>query len=184
MIIRGGTIWGKGVTMECKERSSIRCSDSKEESKRPYAKPKLIVFGNAQKITREIGVSPTDGYAGSQLGDLPASDRNAKESFAPVDRRDILERLVVLPIERWNYKGESPWVRHIGPMAQDFARAFGVGGDDKRIYTVDAFGVALASIQALYWLLKERDSKMDELRRGVEELKAEMEEARKEPTAY
>jgi hypothetical protein len=40
-------------------------------------------------------------------------------------------------------------------MAQDFAALFGVGEDDKHIHPVDAQGVAFASIQALYRLLKE-----------------------------
>jgi len=41
-------------------------------------------------------------------------------------------------------------VRHIGPMAQDFAAAFRVGSDDTHITTVDESGVALAAIQQLY----------------------------------
>ena len=40
-------------------------------------------------------------------------------------------------------------LEHIGPMAQDFHAAFGVGADDKHIATVDADGVALAAIQGL-----------------------------------
>jgi hypothetical protein len=40
-------------------------------------------------------------------------------------------------------------VQHIGPMAQDFAAAFGVGENDTTISTVDADGVALAAIQGL-----------------------------------
>lgn len=39
---------------------------------------------------------------------------------------------------------------HIRPVAQDFYAAFGVGEDPRRISTVDADGVALAAIQALY----------------------------------
>ena len=39
--------------------------------------------------------------------------------------------------------------RHIGPMAQDFYAAFGLGQGETTIATVDADGVALAAIQAL-----------------------------------
>ena len=38
----------------------------------------------------------------------------------------------------------------MGPMAQDFYAAFGLGEDDTHISTVDADGVALAAIQGLY----------------------------------
>ncbi len=54
-----------------------------------------------------------------------------------------------LPISKWSYKVEDGSVRHIGPMAQDFAAAFGLGSDDRSIGTVDADGVALAAMQAL-----------------------------------
>jgi hypothetical protein len=75
------------------------------------------------------------------------SDRAIKEAFTPVDPRTVLDSVRDLPIERWRYKGDG--AAHIGPMAQDFAAAFGVGDDDRVIYTVDAQGVALAAIQAL-----------------------------------
>ena len=48
-------------------------------------------------------------------------------------------------------------------MAQDFYKAFNVGEDNKHINTVDADGVSLAAIQGLYQLLKEKDSKIEEL---------------------
>ena len=41
-------------------------------------------------------------------------------------------------------------MRHLGPVAQDFYRAFRLGGDDRHISTIDAEGVALAAIQALH----------------------------------
>ena len=41
-------------------------------------------------------------------------------------------------------------MRHIGPMAQDFHSAFGLGLDNKHITTIDEGGVALAAIQGLY----------------------------------
>jgi hypothetical protein len=54
-------------------------------------------------------------------------------------------------------------VRHIGPVAQDFHAAFNVGADDKHIATVDADGVALAAIQGLHALLKEKDTRIASL---------------------
>jgi hypothetical protein len=91
-------------------------------------------------------------------------DRARKEAFAPVDPRDVLERLDRLPITTWNYKAEGPSARHMGPVAQDFHAAFGLGADDKRIATVDTDGVALAAIQGLHELLREKDAEIAGLR--------------------
>jgi trimeric autotransporter adhesin len=77
------------------------------------------------------------------------SDRHAKEQFQPVDPVDMLERVAALPISQWRYKVERDGVRHIGPVAQDFHAAFGLGETDTAIGAVDADGVALAAIQGL-----------------------------------
>jgi hypothetical protein len=85
-------------------------------------------------------------YVSGTFGGL--SDRNAKERFEPVDGKEMLEKVTSLPITRWSYKTD-PASRHLGPMAQDFYAAFGVGTDEKHIATVDEEGVALAAIQGL-----------------------------------
>ena len=82
------------------------------------------------------------------------SDRSAKAGFAPVDEGQILGRLMQVPIESWYYRSQDPSIRHIGPTAQDFSAAFNVGEDPHYISTVDADGVALASIQQLYRILQ------------------------------
>ena len=103
------------------------------------------------------------------------SDRNAKTNFAPVNSRELLDRLAQLPIQTWNYKSQSESVRHIGPTAQDFHAAFAVGEDDRHIATVDEAGVALAAIQGLNHRLTEelnrRDGEIQELRQQLNELK-------------
>jgi trimeric autotransporter adhesin len=90
------------------------------------------------------------------------SDRNAKTDFQAVDPEDVLERLLGVPISTWNYKTNNA-IRHIGPMAQDFYAAFGLGTDDKHISAVDADGVALAAIQGLYRKLHGQQQQIDEL---------------------
>jgi hypothetical protein len=77
------------------------------------------------------------------------SDRNLKTNFASIDPADMLRRVQALPITTWNYTADDPAVRHVGPMAQDFAALFGVGTDDRRIHAVDGQGVTLAAIQGL-----------------------------------
>ncbi len=76
------------------------------------------------------------------------SDRNSKTSLTPVTGQEVLRRVAALPLSTWSYKSE-PGVKHMGPMAQDFRAAFGLGSDDVSIVTVDADGVALAAIQGL-----------------------------------
>ncbi|MDY7095251.1 MAG: tail fiber domain-containing protein [Acidobacteriota bacterium] len=85
----------------------------------------------------------------------PTSDRNLKQGFDAVDPAEVLERLAAIPVTRWSYRGDADATPHIGPVAQDFHAAFGVGADDRHISTTDADGVAFAAIQALYQQLQE-----------------------------
>jgi hypothetical protein len=104
----------------------------------------------------------------------PTSDRNAKENFEPVNPREVLDRVATLPVTRWNFKGDAG-TAHLGPMAQDFHAAFGVGPDDKHIATVDADGVALAAIQGvnlkLEQALQEKESEIRELKEALKDLR-------------
>jgi hypothetical protein len=92
----------------------------------------------------------TGGYLSSAGAWTNSSDRALKRDFRRVDRQGVLRRLARIPIQSWSYKAEEPRVRHIGPTAQDFYSAFGLGLDDKHIGTIDEGGVALAAIQGLY----------------------------------
>jgi hypothetical protein len=95
-----------------------------------------------------------------------ASDVNRKHLFENISGEDILLKLRHLPITRWSYRSENDNIKHIGPMAQDFYAAFGLGNDEKSIGTVDADGVALASIKAL-------ESRTSKMLTELEKLKAE-----------
>jgi hypothetical protein len=75
----------------------------------------------------------------------------------------VLDKLCGLPLATWNYRSQDKSIRHLGPMAQDFHAAFQLGEDEKHITTVDADGVALAAIQGLNALLKEKDARISEL---------------------
>ena len=103
-----------------------------------------VTFYSTANATAGVRLEPGAG-AWSTL-----SDRNSKANITAVDSASILERLASIPIQLWNYKAQDASVKHIGPMAQDFAAAFGVGENDTTISTVDADGVALAAIQGLH----------------------------------
>jgi hypothetical protein len=109
---------------------------------------------------------------------VATSDRNAKENFAPVSAQEILDKVAALPITTWNFKAMGDG-RHIGPMAQDFHAAFGLGGSDTTITSVDPDGVALAAIQGLNEKLEGNSQKaeasLQTLRAENAELKARLE---------
>jgi hypothetical protein len=77
------------------------------------------------------------------------SSRTFKEAFAGVDVGDVLGKVLALPVQTWFYRNSHVEGRHMGPMAEDFANAFGLGADDQHIGTVDEGGVAFAAIQGL-----------------------------------
>ncbi len=104
------------------------------------------------------------------------SDRASKENFAPVDGQALLARLNAIPLLTWNWRAQDASIRHMGPMAQDFRAAFELGSDDKHISTVDADGVALAAIQALYRLSLEKDAQLRKQQAQIQEQQAQMRE--------
>jgi hypothetical protein len=105
------------------------------------------------------------------------SDRNVKDNITPLDGRQILRRLRDIPITQWNLKAQDPAIKHVGPMAQDFYAAFGLGENERYINSADADGVALVSIQALYEMvtaLEQKTASLERLAQSVEELRARL----------
>ena len=76
------------------------------------------------------------------------SDRARKTDFDAVDGEAILHSLAGVPVESWRYRDDVSGRRYIGPVAQDFHAAFGLG-NDKTIATLDVDGVTLAGVKAL-----------------------------------
>jgi len=109
--------------------------------------------------------------AGGGSSWAPLSDVNAKENFRDVSGEDVLAKLAGMPIQEWNYKAQDALIRHIGPTAQDFRAAFGVGDFPLRINTVDADGIALVAIQALEARTRALDDRNARLERENLELR-------------
>jgi hypothetical protein len=101
---------------------------------------------------------------------INASDRNLKQDFTAVNPQAVLEKVAALPVQTWSYKAE-PGTKHLGPMAQDFKAAFGLGRGDTGIATVDESGVALAAIQGLNQKVEEQRAENAELKRELADLK-------------
>jgi hypothetical protein len=91
------------------------------------------------------------------------SDRAAKTAIEEIDDARILAKVASLPVSEWSYKAQGLGVRHLGPMAQDFRAAFGLGEDEKHISTVDEEGVAIASIKALQAEVTAKDHELTQL---------------------
>lgn len=91
------------------------------------------------------------------------SSRALKTDFSAVDQQQILDRLMALPISEWSFRSEENGRRHIGPVAEEFNQAFDLRGVSGEISLIDANGVALAGIQALYRVVREKDAKIVEL---------------------
>lgn len=99
-----------------------------------------------------------------------ASDQSRKTGFEDVNPQEILEKVAALPVRQWRYTNEVVGIRHLGPTAQDFKAAFGLGESTTTIGTLDADGVALAAIQGLNQKLEETRAENAELKQRLERL--------------
>ena len=137
-------------------------NSTQQNEKKLYVTPRLTRHGVVEDLTKQTIPGPSQ---------VVRSDRNLKENFASVEVRNVLEKLAQVRVSTWNYKTDSKDIRHIGPMAQDFAKAFGVGDSDRVIHNVDSGGVAMASIQALYQMVLEQNQRIASLESEVRELR-------------
>jgi trimeric autotransporter adhesin len=117
--------------------------------------------------TNGVQLAPNSGSWGS------LSDRASKRAIEPISGRRVLRKLASVPVSTWSYRAQDRSIRHIGPMAQNFYRAFGVGEDRRHIDSVDADGVALAAIKGLA-----RELRAERRRRHQEERRMARLEAR------
>jgi len=103
------------------------------------------LFTNA---TTTVGVTLSSGGGSWQT----LSDRHRKQDIEAFDGEEVLARLPQVPVSMWRYTAQAevaPDVRHVGPMAQDWQRAFGLSTDSTTINTGDIDGINLAAVHAL-----------------------------------
>lgn len=103
---------------------------------------------------------------------LSLLDRASVADLRKVDPRDILARLRTLPVSTWSFAAQDPSVRHLGPLAEDFRAAFGLGESDRHIGHLDADGIALAAIQGLAQEVEDRDARIASVERDAREREA------------
>jgi len=105
-------------------------------------------------------------------------DRSLKEEFTSVDGRQVLEKVARLPVTEWNFKGYPQ--RHIGPVAQDFHALFPLNDSDTTLNSADLDGVALAAIQGLNQVVREKEQRISELERAVAALQNAVEQLKRQ----
>ncbi len=125
----------------------------------PTAKLDIVYIGNVgapvpvlrfTNTDPSVDVSQQDRFTVDSAGNVLArgtisqlSSRSAKENFHATDGRLLLAKLEKMPVDSWNYRGAPEEERHLGPVAEDFHAAFGLGKSNRYIAPTDMAGVAL-----------------------------------------
>lgn len=115
------------------------------------------VYGSPSGMNSSTtGTQPSNQPSGAQQGMSALmsaaaiasmfSDRNFKDRLEQWTDEDVLEKAAQMDIGAWFYQGDDR--KHIGIMAQDFARIWGVG-DGRTILFQDAIGAVMATQAAI-----------------------------------
>ena len=98
----------------------------------------------------------------------------------PIRELSLANKLDETLLQREVLRWLTAYIMQDREMAQDFRAVFGLGEDDTHISTVDADGVALAAIQGLYTVVKEKDDEIATLRGELTAMKAQQQSASEE----
>ena len=115
----------------------------------------------ADDATLVVNTGGTVTVAGTLM---QGSSRGIKRAFEPVAHQEVLDKVVGLDVSSWQYREDESGARHIGPMAEDFYVAFGLGMDDAHIAPSDMASIAVVSVQALRQRVVDQDSEIERLR--------------------
>jgi hypothetical protein len=108
------------------------------------------LLGTAAEFIRGSGAGNSCSYDGASSGWNCTKTAATMENRAPLDFDAMLGRLNAMPIAYFATRDAEVPVREIGPSAEDFHRAFGLGRDAEHIAEGNASGVALAAAKGLY----------------------------------
>jgi hypothetical protein len=97
-----------------------------------------------QQQQRNSTMGSLFGLAGSALGAW-ASDPEMKTDMHPMSEQGMLKKVQKMPM--YNYRYKATGNPNAGPMANDWAAAF--GGNGRQIEAPQAFGVQMGAIKAL-----------------------------------
>jgi hypothetical protein len=132
--------------------------------------------------TLQVGPGGTSNLFLDAVGNLTivgtlfqSSDRNAKTRITPLNAQEVLTKLTALPVSQWAYKSD-PAITHIGPMAQDFHAAFGLGADDTHLAPGDLASVAVVGVKELHKMIAAREAEIAKRDERVTVLEARLAE--------
>ncbi len=174
----GGVSFAAGFNAIANRDGCFVWGDSSTENNVRCQQPNRFVARSLGGFFLITGGGDQDSYTGAELQAgagawTTVSDRASKDNLQAVDPSIVLRSVVAMPIATWNWKSQDTAIRHMGPMAQDFAAAFGLGETTRGINTVDADGVALAAIQGLNAKVEEKDARIAALERAMAQMQAE-----------
>ncbi|HEU0300424.1 MAG TPA: tail fiber domain-containing protein [Longimicrobium sp.] len=151
------------------------CAGFSSDSVYPTANNQVVMrgCGGVKVFTNQTLTSGVELAAGGSSWSA-VSDRARKENFLSIDGEDVLSRLRGVPVTSWNYLSQDRSIRHMGPMAQDFYAAFGLGESELLINSLDIDGVNLAAVQALTARTDALQAENQRLRTENAELRARM----------
>lgn len=178
-MVCSGTSFGLGRAAAARHAGVLVLADGNKEAFSSTAANEFSVraTGGVRFVSSLKGVGVRLASGGNSWSAL--SDRNLKENFTMVDGREVLERLSRIPVSRWNLTSQPESIHHLGPTAQDFFAAFGLGESELYIDSSDADGVALISVQALYGMASDLEAKVREVEKKtaqLDELRARVDE--------
>ncbi len=178
-IVRGTHSLAAGYYARANHRGSFVWSDS------AMTEAETVYTTNANQFrVRARGGTWFYSNGNQTTGVTLASNSNAwastcdslnKEDFRAVDRQEVLQKLAALRVRNYKMRDQDDGTRHIGPVAQDFAAAFGVGENNTTINMADADGVLFAAVQALYEQNRELSDQNRQMMAEIEALKASIE---------
>lgn len=140
------------------------CASFSSDSVYATANNQFVVRGcGGIRMFTNQGLTAGVEIAAGGSGWSAVSDRSRKENFLAVTDEDVLTRIRRVPVTTWNYRTQDRTIRHMGPMAQDFHAAFGLGESHLMINSVDIDGVNLAGVQALDRTAQRHEARIAEL---------------------
>ena len=159
----GAFVWGDGAATSSVQ--TFKAGANNEFAAR--------ASGGFRFRTNLAGTTGCNLPAGSGVFNCTSS-RATKENFLMVDGAEVLSRLKGIDVSTWNYISEGRSVRHMGPMAEDFFKAFQLGAGNTSIGVQDLTGVSLAAIKALNQRtdeLQQKSAEVEQLRDEVNQLR-------------
>lgn len=107
-------------------------------------------------------------------------ETSAPETPTFTSGAEVLSKINSIDYSLWQYTQDSHKAWHIGPMAQDFRKTFGIGHYDPEaadgweyIESVDHIGVHGVAIQQLHEQIEKASQKVDELENRIQQIEKE-----------